>query len=112
MTALGAVIGRPYSLALYGILNAASVGPDVPRLRRLGPVGLNNTFVFFTVGSTRKPIKQFCISSQFCGPQTISFVGSGFHLLFAELSKCAIPMIRVPVGSAMGLTMSTPSCQL
>jgi hypothetical protein len=64
-----------------------SVGPAIPRASRLGPDGLNNFFGSSSVGLTRKPMKQFCISSQFCGPHRISFVGSGLYLLLAELSK-------------------------
>ena len=57
-------------------------------------------------------MKQFCISSQFCGPQTISLVGSGLNLLLAELSKCAMPTMRVPLGIGIGFSRSKPSCQL
>src|SRR4051812_9766253 len=89
-----------------------NVGPEVPRGSRLGPDALNNVAGFFTWGSTRNPMKQFCISSQFCCPQRISFVGSGLYLLFAELSKCAIATMRVPFGIASGAARSNPSCQL
>src|SRR5215831_2413428 len=67
-------------------VNVASVGPDVPLGSRLGPDLWNRFFGFFRFGSMRKPMKQFCISSQFCSPQKISFAGSGLYLLFAELS--------------------------
>src|SRR5262249_28773083 len=91
---------------------AASVGPDVPLRSRLGPDALNSVFGSFSFGSIRKLMKQFCISSQFWLPQTTSFAGSGFHLLLAELSKWAIPTIRVPFGIGIGLARSYPSCQL
>src|SRR5437667_10385764 len=67
-------------------VNVSSVGPDVPRGSRLGPDLWNSDLGFFRLGSMRKPMKQFCISSQFCSPQTISLLGSGLYLLFAELS--------------------------
>ena len=57
-------------------------------------------------------MKQFCISSQFCGPQTTSLVGSGLNLLPAELSKWAMPTMRVPLGIGIGFSRSNPSCQL
>jgi len=44
---------------------ADSVGPEVPRGSRLTPEAWNNVFGFEILGSTRKPMKQFCISSQF-----------------------------------------------
>ena len=47
-----------------GPLNAASVGPDSPRGRRLGPEG-EKTVAVLMFGSIRTPTKQFCISSQF-----------------------------------------------
>ena len=43
----------------------ASVGPNVPRGNRLTPDALNNVLGFGPAGSTRNPMKQFCISSQF-----------------------------------------------
>src|SRR6266436_4558316 len=92
--------------------NVLRVGPDVPRGSRLGPVALNSVLGFLRLGSTRKPMKQFCISSQFCGPQTTSFAGSGLYLLLAELSKCAIPTMRVPLAIGSGFSRSNPSCQL
>ncbi len=48
-------------------------------------------------------MKQFCISSQFCGPQTTRDVGSGLYLFATELSKCAMPTMRVPLGIAQRL---------
>src|SRR5262245_31312635 len=93
-------------------VNVSSVGPDVPRGSRLGPDRWNRVLGFFRLGSIRKPIKQFCISSQFCSPQKISLAGSGLYLLFAELSSWAIPTIRVPFGMGRGFAKSKPSCQL
>ena len=49
---------------IYLVVSAASVGPESPRGRRLGPEGVK-TVVGSTLGSMRIPRKQFCISSQF-----------------------------------------------
>src|SRR5262245_45204951 len=40
-------------------VNASSVGPDVPRGRRLGPDLWNSDRGFFRLGSVKKPMKQF-----------------------------------------------------
>src|SRR5258708_5098294 len=65
----------------------ALVGPPWPvtRFNTLGPEALNS-FSGSSFESIRKPMKQFCISSQFCKPHTISLVGSGLNRLLAELS--------------------------
>src|SRR4029079_11346923 len=52
-------------------VKASNVGPNVPRGRRLGPDLWNNDLGFLRLGSIKNPIKQFCISSQFCSPQKI-----------------------------------------
>ena len=47
-------------------------------------------------------MKQLLISSQFWGPQTTFFVGSGLKRLAGELSKCVMKRSFVPFGSATG----------
>src|SRR5579884_2765433 len=83
----------------------ASVGPNFPRGSRLGPDSLNN-WSWLSLIPKISPMKQLLISSQFCGPQTTSLVGSGLYGLFAELSKCDMPITRVPLGNGIGFTKS------
>src|SRR5665213_2273196 len=87
------------------------VGPGGPTGNRLGPERLAILFGS-TLLSKTSPMKQLLISSQFCKPHTTSFLGSGFHGLFGELSKCEMPIRRVPLGSKTGSANSKPSCQL
>ena len=52
--------------------------------------------------SNSTPMKQLLISSQFCGPHTTFFVGSGLKRLAVELSKWVISCSFEPFGSAIG----------
>ena len=72
--------------------------------QRLGP-DRRNACATLTSRSNRTPMKQLLISSQFCGPQTTFFAGSGLNRLFAELSKCEIPTMRVPLGMSIGFAV-------
>src|SRR5665213_4523757 len=73
---------RDYSISVYLRSFAdCSVGPESPRGSRLGPDRLN-TVSGLVWTSMITPMKQLLISSQFCGPHTISFVGSGLKRLF------------------------------
>src|SRR5579863_4534492 len=85
------------------LLSATSVGPDLPAGSRLGPERWNS-LVASSPTPKVKPTKQLLISSQFCGPHRTSLAGSGLNALLAELSKCEIPIRRVPLGSGMGFS--------
>ena len=47
-------------------------------------------------------MKQLLISSQFCGPHTTFFAGSGLKRFAGELSKCEMNRSFVPFGIAIG----------
>jgi len=81
--------------------SVASVGPGGPTGSRLGPERRNTFSGAVDVGN-RTPMKQLLISSQFCGPQTIFFVGSGLNRFAGELSKCVMNCSLEPFGSAIG----------
>src|SRR5262249_32678318 len=51
------------------------------------------------------------ISSQLCSPQVTSWPGSAFSGLLAELSKCAVHSILLPLGSATGSVRLYQFCQ-
>src|ERR1700730_43921 len=55
--------------------------------------------------------KPTIISSQLCSPHVTSFVGSAFSGFAAELSKCAVQSIFVPLGRAMGSSRLYQFCQ-
>src|SRR3984957_20675454 len=55
--------------------------------------------------------KPTIISSQLCWPQITVLVGSGFSGLSAELSKCAVHSIFVPLGRTSGSAKLYQSCQ-
>ena len=82
-------------------LNASSVGPASPRGSRLGPER-RNTFSGAVLRSKSTPMKQLLISSQFWGPHTTFFAGSGLKRLAVELSKWLTSCSFDPFGSAIG----------
>src|ERR1700686_3928094 len=101
-TALGCRTVLFAFIRVYSRLFAASrVGPERPRGSRLGP-DRTNRLSGLVATSKITPMKQLLISSQFCGPHQISLDGSGLKRLLAELSKCEIPTMRVPLGKSMG----------
>src|SRR5690348_15587503 len=96
-------MGRPPTCPTgYFVSRTESSGPDLPLGCKLGPEGLNRVAGSVPT-SNNKPTKQLLISSQFCGPHQTCLEGSGLNLLFTELSKCEMPIRRVPLGSGIGL---------